>query len=181
MGHRRGEDRGQSALFLVRLDELVDEESIVRVIDAWVETLDLSALGFDKAEAAGTGRPPYDPGDLLKLYVCGYLNGVRSSRALERECHRNVEVMWLLGRLAPDHKTISDFRRVNGPALVAASASFVQFARRERLIGGTVVAVDGSKIRAVASQGDCRRQRSRARTAAAGRGSEPVFAATGRW
>jgi hypothetical protein len=98
------------------------------------------------------GAPPYDPGDLLKLYIWGYLSAVRSSRSLERECHRNVECMWLLGRLAPDHKTIADFRRTNALALVAACAAFVQFARSQRLIAGTTVAVDGSKIRAVASR-----------------------------
>lgn len=152
MGHRHGEDRGQAALFPVMLDELVDEESLVRVIDAWVDTLDMRALGFAKAQTAGIGRPPYHPADLIKLYLCGYLHGVRSSRALERECHRNVEVMWLLKRLAPDHKTIADFRRCNTSALVAGCGAFVQFARREGLVAGAVVAVDGSKIRAVASR-----------------------------
>jgi hypothetical protein len=98
------------------------------------------------------GAPPYDPADLLKLYIWGYLSAIRSSRALERECHRNVECMWLLGRLAPDHKTIAEFRRGNTQALVAACAVFVQFARSQRLIAGTTVAVDGSKIRAVASR-----------------------------
>jgi transposase len=152
MAHRRGESRSQTALFPVMLDELVGEEAMVRIIDAWVDALDLCELGFGKAQAARLGRPPYDPADLLKLYLCGYLNGVRSSRALERECRRNVECMWLLGRLAPDHKTIADFRRQNGPALVAVCAAFVQFARREQLLGGAVVAIDGSKIRAVASR-----------------------------
>lgn len=134
------------------LDELVLPDALVRVIDAWIGSLDLIKLGFSKAQAQIMGRPPYDPADLLKLYVCGYLNGVRSSRALERECHRNVEVMWLLGRLAPDHKTIADFRRQNSAALVSVSAAFVQFARQERLIQGELVAIDGSKIRAVASK-----------------------------
>lgn len=134
------------------LDELVAPDALVRVVDAWVGSLDLGKMGFAKSEAQRMGRPPYDPADLLKLYVCGYLNGVRSSRALERECHRNVEVMWLLGRLAPDHKTIAEFRRQNSAALVAVSASFVQFARQERLIQGELIAIDGSKIRAVASK-----------------------------
>ena len=145
MAHRRGEGRTQSALFPVMLDDLVGPDALVRVIDAWIGSLNLTALGFSKTLAQRMGRPPYDPADLLKLYVCGYLNGVRSSRALERECHRNVEVMWLLGRLAPDHKTIADFRREN-------SAAFVQFARQARLIRGELVAIDGSKIRAVASK-----------------------------
>jgi len=151
MSHRRGEVRTQATLFPVMLDELVAPEALIRVVDAWVESLDLSALGFGRTQAAGMGRPPYAPADLLKLYIAGYLNGVRSSRALERECRCNVECMWLLGRLAPDHKTIADFRRLNSAALVATSAAFIQFARREHLISGAIVAVDGSKIRAVAS------------------------------
>lgn len=152
MGHIRGEGRHQAALFPVMLDELVGPDAIVRVIDAWVETLDMAALGFAKAQAGGLGRPCYAPADLLKLYLCGYLNAVRSSRALERECHRNVECMWLLGPLAPDHKTIAEFRRCNSQALVAVCTTFVQFARRERLIGGATLAIDGTKIRAVASR-----------------------------
>jgi len=100
MGHRRGESRQQAALFPVMLDELVAADSLVRVIDAWVGSLQLKALGFGKAQAQVMGAPPYDPADLLKLYVWGYLSAVRSSRALERECRRNVECMWLLGRLA---------------------------------------------------------------------------------
>lgn len=152
MGHRRGESREQAALFPVMLDELVGQESLVRVVDAWVGSLDVAALGFGKARAQVMGAPPYDPADLLRLYVWGYLNAVRSSRALERECQRNVECMWLLGRLAPDHKTIAQFRRTNTQALVAACAAFVAFARAQRLIAGTTVAIDGSKIRAVASR-----------------------------
>jgi transposase len=152
MAHRRGESRTQAALFPVMLDDLVAPDALVRVIDAWIGSLNLTTLGFSKTQPQRMGRPPYDPADLLKLYVCGYLNGVRSSRALERECHRNVEVMWLLGRLAPDHKTIAEFRRENSAALVAVSASFVQFARQARLIQGELVAIDGSKIRAVASK-----------------------------
>lgn len=152
MGHRRGESRKQATLFPVMLDELVGQDSLVRVVDAWVGSLNLKALGFGKAQAQVMGAPPYDPADLLKLYVWGYLSAVRSSRALERECRRNVECMWLLGRLAPDHKTIAEFRRTNTQALVAACAAFVQFARSQRLIAGSTVAIDGSKIRAVASR-----------------------------
>lgn len=152
MGHRRGESRQQAALFPVMLDELVGEEALVRVVDAWVGSLHLKALGFGKAQAQVMGAPPYDPADLLKLYIWGYLSAVRSSRALERECRRNVECMWLLGRLVPDHKTIAEFRRTNTHALVAACAAFVQFARAQRLIAGSTVAIDGSKIRAVASR-----------------------------
>ena len=158
MAHRRGESRTQAALFPIMLDELVAPDALVRVIDAWIGSLNISKMGFSKAQAQRMGRPPYDPADLLKLYVCGYLNGVRSSRALERECHRNVEVMWMLGRLAPDHKTIAEFRRQNSAALVAVSAAFVQFARRERLIQGELVAIDGTKIRAVASKKALRRK-----------------------
>lgn len=152
MGHRGGESREQAVLFPVMLDELIEEDSMARVIDAWVSALDLRVLGFGKAQAARLGRPPYDPADLLRLYLCGYLNGIRSSRALERECRRNVECMWLLGRLVPGHKTIADFRRHNSGALVASCAGFVQFVRREGLVGGTVVAIDGSKVQAVASR-----------------------------
>jgi transposase len=152
MGHRRGVSREQSALFPVMLDELVEPGSLVRVIDAWVASLDLGKLGFGKALPQRMGTPPYDPADLLKLYIWGYLDAVRSSRALERECHRNVECMWLMGRLAPDHKTIADFRRANAQPLVAVCAAFVQFARVQRLIAGTTVAIDGTKIRAVASR-----------------------------
>src|SRR2546425_8297486 len=101
MGYVGGESRGQAALFPVVLDDLVPQEHPVRVIDAFVAGLDLGQLGFAKAEPAATGRPPYDPGDLLRLYLYGYLNQVRSSRRLERECNRNVELMWLLNRLAP--------------------------------------------------------------------------------
>ena len=152
MGHRRGESRQQAALFPVMLDELVQPDALVRVVDAWVGSLDLKALGFGKAQAQVMGAPPYDPADLLKLYIWGYLCAVRSSRALERECRRNVECMWLLGRLAPDHKTIAEFRRTNVQALVAVCTAFVQFARIQRLIAGSIVAIDGSKIRAVASR-----------------------------
>jgi transposase len=152
MGHRRGESRHQAALFPVMLDELVDDQALVRVVDAWVDTLDMKKLGFAKASAQVMGRPPYDPADLFKLYLWGYLNVVRSSRSLERECRRNVECMWLMGRLVPDHKTIAEFRRQNSQSLVATAAAFVQFARDNRLIGGTTVAIDGSKIRAVASR-----------------------------
>ena len=150
MAHRSGESRQQTTLFPVMLDELVDDDAVVRVIDAWVGSLDLKALGFDRTQTAATGRPPYDPGDLLKLYVYGYLNGVRSSRRLERECLRNVEVMWMLGRLAPDHKTIANFRRSESAALVESAAAFVQFARAKGLVAGETVAIDGTKLRAVA-------------------------------
>jgi transposase len=152
MGHRHGQDRGQATLFPLMLDELVGQDALVRVVDAWVQALDLKALGFAKAQAQRLGTPPYDPGDLLRLYIWGYLSAIRSSRGLERECRRNVECMWLLGRLAPDHKTIAEFRRQNTSALVASCAAFVQFARTSRLIRGCTVAIDGTKVQAVASR-----------------------------
>lgn len=152
MGHVVGDNRDQGMLFPMRLDELVEPEHMVRVIDGWVNQLDMIRLAFAKAEVAKTGRPPYDPADLLKLYLYGYLSQVRSSRRLERECKRNIEVMWLLKRLAPDFKTIAEFRRINTASLVAVCAGFVQFARAQRLIVGDVVAIDGTKIRAVASK-----------------------------
>jgi transposase len=152
MGYVGGQSRGQAALFPVVLDDLVPEDHPVRVIDAYVAGLDLGRLGFEKAQPAATGRPGYDPGDLLRLYLYGYLNQVRSSRRLERECGRNVEVMWLLNRLAPDHKTISDFRRLNAAAFKAVCRSFVRFCAEAELIGGEWVAIDGSKFQAVASK-----------------------------
>src|ERR1700726_3775469 len=111
-----GIDRGQSTLFPECLDDWVDEDNPVRVIDGFVDMLDLTELGFGGAAPAQTGRPAYHPSALLKLYVYGYLNRVQSSRRLEREAGRNLEVMWLTGRLVPDHKTIADFRKDNGPA-----------------------------------------------------------------
>jgi len=152
MGYVGGESRGQGALFPVVLDDLVPEDHPVRVIDAFVAGLDLGGLGFEKAQPAATGRPPYDPADLLRLYLYGYLNQVRSSRRLERECARNVEVMWLLNRLVPDHKTISDFRRANGGPFKAVCRSFVSFCAEAELVGGQWVAIDGSKFQAVASK-----------------------------
>lgn len=152
MGHRRGESRQQVTLFPLMLDEMVASDSLARVVDAWVSSLDLKTLRFAKAQVEARGAPPYDPADLLKLYIWGYLNGHRSTRRLEEQCHCNVQCMWLLGRLAPDHKTISNFRRDNTTALVATCATFVQFARQKKLIAGVAVAIDGSKVRAVASR-----------------------------
>jgi transposase len=151
MSYVRGEDRGQGALLPSALEDYVTADGPVRVIDAFVDGLDVSGLGFGRAAPAGTGRPPYDPRDLLKLYVYGYLNEVRSSRRLERECRRNVEVMWLLRRLAPDFKTIADFRRDNGAAIVGACRAFVLFCRDGGLFRARLVALDGSKFRAAAS------------------------------
>jgi transposase len=152
MGFVRGDNRDQRTLFPVSLDELVPEDHVCRVIDAFVESLDLAELGFGKARPAGTGRPPYDPADLLKLYLYGYLHQVRSSRRLERECQRHIELMWLLNRLAPDHKTIAEFRRGDGAAVRAVAAAFVRFCRGQGLIRGEWLAIDGSKFEAVASR-----------------------------
>ena len=133
------------------LDELVPEDHLVRVIEAYVARLDLREMGFSKVQPRKTGRPSYDPADLLKLYLYGYFQRIRSSRRLEAECLRNVEVIWLLGRLARDFKTIADFRKDNGQAFQATCRAFVQFCRRVGLITGELVAIDGSKFQAVAS------------------------------
>lgn len=152
MGYVRGEAPGQSSMFPPTLDELVPADHPVRVIEAYVGSLNLIELGFERAVPEATGRPGYDPAALLKLYVYGYLNRLRSSRRLERECQRNVELMWLLGRLAPDFKTIADFRRVNGAAFVRVCRAFVQFCREAELIGGELVAIDGSKFQAASAR-----------------------------
>ena len=144
-----GEDRRQGALLPEYLDDYVGEENPVRVIDVFVEELDLAALGFERVRAAATGRPGYHPGSMLKLYLYGYLNQVQSSRRLEREARRNTELMWLLGKLAPDFKTIADFRRDNGEAIRGACAAFVAICRQIGLLAGGVVAVDGSRFKAV--------------------------------
>jgi transposase len=151
MAYIDGEGRNQGTLFPVVLDELVPPDHMCRVIDAFVEGLDIAKLGFERAHPAETGRPGYDPRALLKLYLYGYLNQIRSSRRLETECVRNVELMWLLGRLYPDHKSIAEFRRVHREAVVAAGAALVRFAKSCGLIRGEWIAIDGSKFRAVAS------------------------------
>ncbi len=132
----------------MRLDDLIGQDNAVRVIDAFVDTLDLNALGFARMQLQATGRPPYHPGDVLKLYLYGYMHRVRSSRCLERECQKNLEVLWLLNRLAPDHKTIANFRVDNRVALTRACRAFVQFCRSQALYGGEQIAIDGSKFRA---------------------------------
>jgi transposase len=144
-----GEARSQCLLFPERLDEWIEEENPVRVIDAFVEELDLKALGFEGSIPAETGRPGYHPAMLLKIYIYGYLNRVQSSRRLEREAQRNVEVVWLTGRLMPDFKTIADFRKDNGPAIRKVCASFIELCREMKLFTETVVAIDGSKFKAV--------------------------------
>jgi len=149
MNHRGGLDRSQTLLLPERLEDYIAAENPVRFLDAFVGPLDLHVLGFAKARCADTGRPPYDPADLLKLYLYGYLHRVRSSRLLEAECHRNVEVLWLLGKLAPDFKTIADFRKDNLNPLQAVARQFTLLCRKLELFGGELLAVDGSKFRAV--------------------------------
>jgi transposase len=144
-----GVDRGQVTLFPEALEDWIDEDNAVRVIDVFVNGLDLADLGFEGVEPEATGRPSYHPSVLLKLYIYGYLNRVQSSRRLEREAGRNVEVMWLLGRLAPDHKTIADFRKDNGMALRRVCARFVELCRKMGLLTTASVAIDGSKFKAV--------------------------------
>ncbi|KAF0163345.1 MAG: transposase [Stygiobacter sp.] len=145
----QGADRRQPTLLPECLDDYVAEDNPVRVVDVFVDELDLRGLGFEGMTPSATGRPAYHPAMLLKLYVYGYLNKVQSSRRLEREAQRNVELMWLTGRLAPDHKTIADFRRENGPAIQAACAQFVVLCRQLGLFGAALVAIDGSKFKAV--------------------------------
>ena len=149
MNHRTGLDRSQTLLFPERLEDYIGLENPVRFLDAFVAPLDLHALGFAKARCAGTGRPPYDPAALLKLYLYGYLHRIRSSRLLEAECHRNVEVFWLLGKLAPDFKTIADFRKDNLKPLKAVARQFTLLCRKMELFGGELLAIDGSKFAAV--------------------------------
>jgi transposase len=144
-----GVDRGQSTLLPECLEDWVNEDNPVRVIDVFVDELDLAELGFDGVDAKATGRPSYHPSVLLKLYIYGYLNRVQSSRRLEREAGRNVEVMWLIGRLVPDHKTIADFRKDNGRAIRQVCARFVALCRTMGLLTEASVAVDGSKFKAV--------------------------------
>jgi transposase len=144
-----GVDRVQSTLLPGCLDDFIDESNPVRAIDAFVDALDLAKLGFDGVSPAATGRPSYHPSVLLKLYIYGYLNRVQSSRRLEREAGRNVEAMWLLGRLVPDHKTIADFRMGNCSALRKVCARFVELCREMGLLTTTSVAIDGSKFKAV--------------------------------
>ena len=143
-----GEARGQATLFPERLDDYVGEESAARVIDVFIDRLDLSGLGF-KTEPSAKGRPGYNPATMLKIYVYGYLNRIQSSRRLEREAQRNVELMWLTGRLAPDFKTIADFRKDNGEAIRLVCREFVMLCKKLDLFADAFVAIDGSKFKAV--------------------------------
>jgi transposase len=144
-----GDPRKQSVLFPERLDEWIGDDNPVRAVDAFVEELELKELGFASAEPAATGRPAYHPGTLLKIYIYGYLNRIQSARRLERESQRNVELIWLTGRLAPDFKTLADFRRDNGLAIQKVCARFVQLCRDVGLFSHALIAIDGSKFKAV--------------------------------
>lgn len=148
-GFVEGVDRGQSTLFPALLDDYVAEDNPVRAVDVFVDGLDLDKLGFIGVQPLDTGRPGYDPGMMLKLYIYGYLNRVPSSRRLERECQRNIEMLWLTGQLAPDFKTIADFRKDNGNAIREVCREFVALCRKLELFGAASVAIDGSKFKAV--------------------------------
>ena len=145
----QGQDRNQSTLFPESLDAYIDEGNAVRVVDAYVDELDLFSLGFERVNPKATGRPGYHPSVLLKLYIYGYLNSIQSSRRLEREAGRNVELMWLTGKLAPDFKTIADFRKDNGSAIQTACSQFIVLCRELGLFARTMVAIDGAKFKAV--------------------------------
>ncbi len=144
-----GADRGQATLFPECLEDWVDEDNPVRAIDVFVDELELGELGFSGVAPEITGRPSYHPAVLPKLYIYGYLNRVQSSRRLEPEAIRNVEVMWLTGRLAPDHKTVADFRKDNGRAIRKVCAQFIELCRTVGLLTQASVAIDGSKFKAV--------------------------------
>ncbi|RKR31266.1 IS1182 family transposase [Paraburkholderia sp. BL17N1] len=147
-----GDDRKQVALLPECVDDYIGQDNPIRIVDVFVDELDLTTLGFNGTTPAITGRPSYHPGVMLKIYIYGYLNRVPSSRRLERECQRNVELMWLTGRLAPDFKTIADFRRDNGPAIRNVCRRFVELCRGLKLLSSDMVAIDGSKFKAVNSR-----------------------------
>lgn len=144
-----GTNRGQIDLLPPCIEDYVSPDALVRIVDAFVASLDLSKLGFGRTVAAATGRPGFEPGDMLRLYIWGCLNQTRSSRHLERACVRDLEALWLLRRFAPDYRTIAAFRHDNPEAIVSASAAFVQFCRESGLISGRLVALDGTKMQAV--------------------------------
>src|ERR1700716_2967627 len=152
MAHISGHDRSQTLLLPESLDDYVGLENPVRFIEAFVDGLDLTTAGFIRVDPKRTGRPGYDPADLLKLYIYGYLNRVRSSRRLEAETHRNIEVIWLLRHLKPDFKTIADFRRDNRNAFRPVFRQFVLLCRQMDLFGRELLAVDGTRIKAVHNQ-----------------------------
>src|SRR5213080_1151084 len=144
-----GENRSQATLFPESLDEYIAADNPVRIVDVFADELDLQKLGFDGMQPEATGRPAYHPGTLLKIYIYGYLNRIQSSRRLERETQRNVELMWLTGRLMPDFKTIANFRKDNGPAIRNVCRQFIVLCRKLDLFTEAIVAIDGSKFKAV--------------------------------
>ena len=148
-GFVEGIDRRQHTLFPALLDDYLAEDNPVRAIDAFADGLDLGNLGFTRVEPLVTGRPGYHPATLLKIYIYGYLNRIPSSRRLERECQRNIELVWLTGQLAPDFKTIADFRKDNGEAICEVCRAFVALCRKLDLLSAASVAIDGSKFKAV--------------------------------
>jgi transposase len=152
MGYIRGMNRDQVVLFPDLIDDYIEENNPVRLIDAYVERLDLKALGFTPAVPQDTGRPGYAPADMLKLYIYGYLHKIRSSRKLAQETHRNVELMWLLCKLTPDFKTIADFRNDNAQALKQVCQEFTVLCKKLDLFGRELLAIDGSKFKAVKSK-----------------------------
>src|ERR1043165_1249262 len=147
MQYITGTSRTQAVLFPQRLEDIIEQDNEVRLIDLFVESLDLSTFSF-RIKSSPEGRPPYHPKDLLKLYVYGYLNSIRSSRALEKECNRNIEVMWLLHQLVPDHNTISNFRKDNEKAIRKVFRHTVSIAKQFDLIGGRLIAGDSTRLRA---------------------------------
>ena len=151
MSYITGDSRDQITLFPEAIDDYITEENSVRFIDVYVDSLDFVELGFTYSEPKETGRPPYNPGDLLKLYLYGYLNRIRSSRQLEKATHCNIELIWLLRRLHPDFKTIADFRKDNASSLKKVCREFTLFCKRLELFGSELIAVDGSKFSAVNS------------------------------
>lgn len=152
MRHLEGTPRNQTLLLPPSVEDYIPEDHPVRVIDAFVDSLNMTEMGFKKAKTARTGRRPYHPGDLLKLYIYAYLNQTSSTRRLEKECHRNLEVLWLLKQLAPDFKTIADFRKDNGTAIKKVCRQFIVFCKHAGLVSGDLVAIDGSKFKAAASK-----------------------------
>jgi transposase len=149
MAYIEGIARQQAILFPETVDDYIKEDNPVQFIDAFVDSLDLRALGFNHAQPQEIGRPPYNPADMLKLYLWGYLNRARSSRCLEKESHRNLEVMWLIKKLTPDFKTIADFRKDNKEAIKRVCREFTLLSKHLDLFGGELVAIDSSKFRAV--------------------------------
>ena len=144
----KGTPRSDVLLFPEAIDDYVTDDNPVRFIEAFVDNLDLSNLGFSRATPAHTGRPAYSPADLLKLYIYGYINRTRSSSSLERECFRNLELIWLMRKLRPDFKTIADFRKDNADAIKKVCRQFTLLCKRLELFGGELVAIDGSKFKA---------------------------------